>query len=266
MDFETLRVERLLPVARVTLDRPHSLNALSLDLIEELTAALDDLLIDDSIRAVILTGAGKAFSAGADLAATLADLPRDEHGEIDLAQLLRKYYNPLLLKMRAAKKPIIAAVNGVAAGGASSLALMADLTIAGRSTRFAQAFVRVGLIPDIGGSWLLARALGPQRALGLALLGADIDACEAHACGLIWQVVDDQSLQDEAERLAHRLAQVPTVGFLAIKQAIQLGAVQSVDAQLQTEAELQGRCGRAEFHALASAFLARSTRPISDSP
>ncbi|QHS10304.1 enoyl-CoA hydratase-related protein [Sinimarinibacterium sp. NLF-5-8] len=258
MSLPPIRVTCEPPIAILSLDRPEKLNAMDIPLLAELRKKLVETIADEAIGAIILTGEGVAFSAGADLAATLDNLPRDAQGEIDLACLLREYYNPILHTMQSSPKPVIAAVNGVAAGGASSLAFMADLTLAARSARFSQAFVRVGLIPDVGGSWILPRTLGWQHALGTALLGCTLSADEAFAKGLIWSVVDDrQQLLNTARQLALQLASIPPVTFAAIKQGLRSGMQKSFDAQLDLEAELQGACGRAEFHALANRFLQR---------
>lgn len=252
-----IQLNRDPPLAWVTLNRPRTLNAMDVPMLDALGETLDQLICDPGVRAIILSGAGPAFSAGADLAATLADLPRDAGGEIDLAYMLHRHYNPLVRKIRKSPKPIIAAVNGVAAGGASSLALMADLTLAARSAKFAQAFVKVGLMPDVGGSWILPRVLGPQQALGATLLGHTLTAEQALARGLIWDVVDDDQLQQAAKDLALRLADIPETAFDAIKRSLQAGLENGADAQLQLEAELQGQCGRADFQALATSFLQR---------
>ncbi len=165
---------------------------------------------------------------------------------MDLGLPLEKHYNPLLLKMRALPKPVIAAVNGIAAGAGANLALMADLSIAARSAYFLQAFVNIGLIPDAGGTWLLPRALGPQRAMGLALLGEKLPAEKAKEWGLVWEVVDDEQLMPTALGLAKRLAEGPAIAIERIKRAIHAAAGNSLAEQLDLERDLQRECGRSE--------------------
>ena len=148
-------------IAVISFNRPKALNAMTLELMEELGQAFDAAAADEAVRALVLTGEGRGFSTGADLAATSDNPPLDLQGRLDLGFVLDRYYNPLILKMRELPKPIIAAVNGVAAGAGANLALMADLTVAARSASFLQAFVNVGLIPDAGGTWILPRAIGP---------------------------------------------------------------------------------------------------------
>lgn len=250
------------PVAHVRLNRPKTFNAMTVGLLCELDAVLTQLGKDRAVRVIVLSGEGKAFCAGADLASTLDDLPRGEDGKPDLGFLLERYYNPLLLRMRSLPQPIIAAVNGVAAGGGSSLALGADLTIAARSARFAQIFVNVALMPDVGGSWLLPQLLGRQRAMAAALLGETFGADRALELGLVFRVVDDAVLSDEAHALALQLANGPRTSIAAIKQAIHSAQDHTLEQQLQLEVELQRRCGQSpDFVEAASAFVAKR-RPV----
>jgi len=243
-------------VALIRFNRPKALNAMTLELMEELGLAFDRAAIDAAVRVIVLTGEGRGFSTGADLAATSAKPPLDLQGRLDLGYVLDRYYNPLILKMRALPKPIISAVNGIAAGAGANLALMADLTIAARSAYFLQAFVNVGLIPDAGGTWILPRSIGPQRAMGLALLGDKLTAQDARDWGLIWDVVDDEQLLPQALAMAQRLAQGPALAIERIKQAIHAAAHNELDKQLDLESDLQRACGQSQdFMEGAMAFV-----------
>ena len=256
MAFRTLLCEVDERIATVRLNRPQAFNAMTLEMAGELREALAQLGSDAGVRAIVLTGEGRAFSAGADLVTTLGELPRDGQNRPDLGHLLEHYFNPLLLQMRELPQPVIVAVNGVAAGGASSLALAGDLTIAARSASFAQVFVKIGLAPDVGGSTTLVRALGLQRAMGLSLLGENLSAEDAHRTGLIWAVVDDARLQDEARALARRIAAAPRPAVSSIKQMLHAAADQTLREQLTLERDLQRRCGQtADFMEGATAFI-----------
>jgi 2-(1,2-epoxy-1,2-dihydrophenyl)acetyl-CoA isomerase len=233
-------------LAVITMNRPQALNALSMNLMAELNQAFDQAAADTQVRVIVLTGEGRGFSAGADLVAAMTTVPRDAEGRLDLGLPLEQYYNPLILKMRELPKPVIAAVNGIAAGAGASLGLMADLTIAARSAYFLQAFVNIGLIPDAGGTWLLPRTLGPQRAMGLALLGEKLPAEQAKEWGLIWDVVDDEQLMPTALALARRLAEGPALAVARIKRSIHAAAVNPLAEQLGLERQLQRECGQSE--------------------
>jgi 2-(1,2-epoxy-1,2-dihydrophenyl)acetyl-CoA isomerase len=231
-------------VAFIRFNRPRQLNAMSVELMQELGAAFDQVAADASVRVVVLTGEGRGFCSGADLAANALNPPKDAQGRLDLGQALETLYNPLVLKMRALPQPVIAAVNGMAAGAGCSLALLADLTIAARSAQFLQAFVNIGLIPDAGGTWLLPRAAGPQRAMGMALLGEKISAEQARDWGMIWDVVDDEQLMPAVTALAHRLAQGPGIAIERIKRSIHAASRNELAIQLELERDLQRECGR----------------------
>ncbi len=243
-------------IAVISFNRPKALNAMTLELMEELGQAFDAAAADEAVRALVLTGEGRGFSTGADLAATSDNPPLDLQGRLDLGFVLDRYYNPLILKMRELPKPIIAAVNGVAAGAGANLALMADLTVAARSASFLQAFVNVGLIPDAGGTWILPRAIGPQRAMGLALMGEKLSAEQAKEWGLIWSVVDDEQLMPTVMGMARRLAEGPAVAIERIKRAIHAAADNELDRQLDLESDLQRDCGQSQdFMEGAMAFV-----------
>ena len=219
----------------LALNRPDKLNVFDDALHAALAAALDDADADESCRALVLTGAGRGFCAGADLASTLGD---------DLGALLDRSFNPLIRRVRALRMPVVAAVNGVAAGAGANVALACDIVVAGRSARFIQAFVKIGLIPDAGGTWLLPRLAGDARARGMAMLGEPVPAEQALAWGMIWQVVEDDRLLAEAQALAARLATLPTAAIAAMKRAFLAGAGHTLDQQLDMERDIQREAGR----------------------
>jgi 2-(1,2-epoxy-1,2-dihydrophenyl)acetyl-CoA isomerase len=230
-------------VATITLNRPDKLNAFNEAMHAELALALDRIEADSAIRALLLTGAGRAFSAGQDLGDRVmgeGDAPPD------LGETLDRLYNPLIRRLRHIERPVIAAVGGVAAGAGANLALACDLVLAARSAKFIQAFCRLGLVPDSGGTHVLPRLVGPARAMGLALLGEPLSADQAAAWGLIWRVVDDEQLLPEATALARKLATQPTKGLSLIKRALNASAANTLDEQLDLERDLQREAGRSE--------------------
>lgn len=239
--------------ALVTLNRPERLNAFNVAQHVALREALDTCEKDANCRAIVLTGAGRGFSAGADL----ADRDPRFTGEMpDLGASLEANYNPLVRKLRAMPKPVICAVNGVAAGAGANIALSCDIVLAARSATFIQAFARIGLIPDAGGTWWLTRHLGEARAKALALTTEPLSAEDAARYGLIWKVVDDEKLMDQAIALAEKLAAGPTKAYALAKQAIQEASVNTLDAQLDLERDLQREAGRtADFREGVAAFL-----------
>ena len=252
MAYETIRLEIADGLAALTLNRPERLNALNRQVLEELKDAWARIESDAAVRAVLLTGAGRGFCAGADLtAAGNEDLATRDSGAI-----LEQFYNPMVLKMRALPKPIVAAVNGPAAGAGMSLALASDIVIAARSASFLQAFARIGLMPDAGSTWFLPRLVGDARARALALLAPQFSAEQALAWGLIWQVVDDGELMGEARKLALGLASGPTRAIGSIKQAIGRAWGNDLSASLDVERDLQRELGRsADFAEGVAAFL-----------
>lgn len=252
MDGSTIAVERVDGYALVTLNRPDKLNSFTETMHGELAAALDAIAADDAIRAVLLTGAGKGFCAGQDL----ADRKSEPGKAPDLGDTIDRLYNPLIRRIRNLRKPVIAAVNGVAAGAGANIALACDLVLAARSARFIQAFAKIGLVPDSGGTWTLLRLVGEQRAKGLALLGEPLGAEQAEAWGLIWKAVDDDRLMIEARALAARLATQPTFGLGLTKHAIHEAAASDLDTQLDLERDLQAQAGRSDdYREGVAAFL-----------
>jgi 2-(1,2-epoxy-1,2-dihydrophenyl)acetyl-CoA isomerase len=252
-EAEPLLIDVDAGVMRLTLNRPDKLNAFNEAMHAALRTAFERAHSDPAIRAVLLTGAGRAFSAGQDLGDRD---PRTMEGPPDLGDTLERLYNPLVRQIRSLEKPVICAVGGVAAGAGVNVALACDIVLAGRSARFIQAFARIGLVPDSGGSWSLPRLVGEARAKGLAMTAEPLDAETAAAWGMIWRVVDDDALMTEAEALARRLAAGPTSGLGLTKRAIQAAAGQTLDAQIDLERDLQREAGRsADYAEGVSAFL-----------
>jgi 2-(1,2-epoxy-1,2-dihydrophenyl)acetyl-CoA isomerase len=239
--------------ALVTLNRPDKLNCLNPEMHERLREALSTARSRDDIRSVLLTGAGRGFCAGQDLA-DRAMKPGDEPP--DLGRALGTYYNPLVRSLRALEKPVVCAVNGVAAGAGASLALACDVVLAARSATFIQAFCRIGLMPDAGGTYFLPRLVGTARALGLALLGDKLSGEEAARMGLIWKCVDDGELMREARAIAAGFGKGPTKAYGAIKEALYASPHNTLDAQLNFERDVQRELGRTEdYREGVSAFI-----------
>jgi 2-(1,2-epoxy-1,2-dihydrophenyl)acetyl-CoA isomerase len=239
-------------VATVTLNRPDRLNAFNEVMHAELEHALDRIELDRAIRAVLLTGAGRAFCAGQDL----TDRAMAHNDLLDLGDTLERLYNPLVKRLYRLERPVVCAVNGVAAGAGVNLALACDLVLAARSATFIEAFCRLGLVPDAGGTFALPRLVGRARALGMTLLGEPVSAEQAEAWGLIWRCVDDADLMAEASALARHLATQPTRGLGLIKRAFLASATSTLDQQLEVERDLQREAGRTEdYQEGVSAFL-----------
>jgi 2-(1,2-epoxy-1,2-dihydrophenyl)acetyl-CoA isomerase len=253
MTYETILYEVGEGFASITLNRPEKLNAFTAELHGELREAIARAAEDAKIRALLLTGAGRGFCAGQDLserATAPGETPRD------LGQTIDTLYNPLIRSLRAIPKPVVCAVNGVAAGAGANLALACDIVLAARSASFIQAFCRIGLVPDSGGTYILPRLVGHARAMGLALLGEPLSAERAAEIGLIWKCVDDDKLAGEARKLAGHLAVQPTAGLALIKQAINASSVNGLDRQLDLERDLQRVAGRTQdYREGVSAFL-----------
>jgi 2-(1,2-epoxy-1,2-dihydrophenyl)acetyl-CoA isomerase len=226
-------------VLRLTLNRPDKLNSFTRAMHAELRNALDAAATNADCRVVVLTGAGRAFSAGQDLADTGATTT----GTMDAGALLEEAYNPLIKLITALEKPVIAAVNGIAAGAGANLAFACDLVYAARSASFIQAFARIGLIPDAGGTWALPRLVGVARARGLSMLAEPLSAEKAEAWGLIWKVVDDDKLEAEVSAVAGRLAEAPTYGLALTKRAIAASSTNTLAQQLDLERDLQRLAG-----------------------
>jgi 2-(1,2-epoxy-1,2-dihydrophenyl)acetyl-CoA isomerase len=244
MRYETILVDVDGGVATITLNRPDRLNALTAQMFEELQDALSGVEADGGQRAVVLTGAGRGFCAGADLKAALeAD---DGHGP---ENELETHYNPLIMRLQTIGLPVIGAVNGVAAGAGCSIALSCDIVLAGRSASFLQAFARIGLLPDAGSTWVVPRLVGRARAMGLAMLAENLSADQAAEWGLIWKTVDDEALQVEAQTLARSMAQGPTGAYAKMKEAFAASAGNTLADQLALEARLQNAAAQSHDYA-----------------
>jgi 2-(1,2-epoxy-1,2-dihydrophenyl)acetyl-CoA isomerase len=258
MSYETILVVIEDGIARLTFNRPDKLNSFNVKMHEEVRQALSTLSTEGA-RVLVLTGAGRGFCAGQDL----GDRAVAPGGEaVDLGESIDKYYKPLVLALRSLPLPVIAAVNGVAAGAGANLALACDLVIAARSASFVQAFARLGLVPDSGGTWSLPRLVGNARALGLTLLGQKLSAEQAASWGMIWQCVDDAELSPTVDALARQLAAAPTRGLAATKQAIQGGWSRTLEHQLDIERDLQRELGRSADYAEGVAAFTEKRAPL----
>lgn len=252
---DTIQVERRDGWRKITLNRPDKLNALNARMLEELTAALDGLEADGTCRALLLTGAGRGFCSGQELGPSVMPGPA---GAPDLAPIAAAYHRGLVQRLRALPLPVVCAVNGIAAGAGANLALAADIVVAARSASFVQAFVRIGLVLDCGGSFFLPRLIGEARARALAMLGDPVTTEQAEAWGMIWKMVDDPALLEQSEALTGRLAAGPTEAIALMKRAFAASSTNGLEAQLELEAQLQGLAGRtADYAAGVQAFLAR---------
>ncbi len=241
-------------VATITLNRPESLNSFNEEMHGRLAEAMRRVK-DSDARALLLTGAGRGFCAGQDLNDRNVR-PGDEPP--DLGRSLELFYNPLIRSLRALELPVVCAVNGVAAGAGANIALACDIVLAGRSASFIQAFCKIGLLPDSGGTFVLPRLVGAARAAGLSMLGTKLTAEQAEAWGLIWKCVDDDKLMAEARKLASNLATQPTKGLAFIKRALQASVNNTFDQQLDLERDLQREAGQsADYREGVTAFMER---------
>ena len=256
MTFQHILYEVANSVACLTLNRPDSLNSFTADMHAEVAEVLAAAADDADIRAVVITGAGRGFCAGQDL----NDRNVAPGERIDLGDSVETFYNPLIRRITAMPKPVICAVNGVAAGAGANIALACDLVFAARSAKFVESFAMLGLIPDSGGTWHLPRLVGMARAKGMAMLMPKISAEQAKEWGLIWEVVDDEELLSTVMTLAEHLATQPTLGFAMTKQAFAASMTHSLDQQLELEKELMRKAGFTEDYAEGvKAFLEKRT-------
>jgi 2-(1,2-epoxy-1,2-dihydrophenyl)acetyl-CoA isomerase len=239
MDESMILVARREGYRILTLNRPQRLNAFTIPMHRELATAIADAEADQECRALLITGTGRAFSTGQDLNERIT-----ESGDVVVpGEALQQYYNPLVLRLRALPFPVVAAVNGVAAGASCNIALACDIVLAARSASFLQPFARLGLIPDAGGTWLLPRLIGQARARGLAMLAEPLPAEKAEEWGLIWKAVDDDTLMSEAEKLCAHFATAPTFGLGLIKRAFDAAEDNDLATQLDLERKLQREAG-----------------------
>ena len=250
--YATILFEIAEGVATLTLNRPDKLNSFTSEMHREIRDALQRMKADASVRTLLITGAGRGFCAGQDL----GERAMSGSTDADVASTLEENYNPLILGLRALPMPVVCAVNGVAAGAGANFALAADIVVAARSAKFIQAFGRIALIPDAGGTYCLPRMVGMARAMGLAMLTEPITAEQAESCGLIWKCIDDAQFAAEAAKLARALAAGPTRAYALMKQALYASPNNSIEQQLALEAKLQREAGRsADFKEGVAAFL-----------
>lgn len=257
MGYETIEFSVAQGIARLTLNRPDKLNSFNTTMHGEVRAALSRVM-PEGARVLVLTGAGRAFCAGQDLG-DRAVAPGGQAA--DLGESIEKNYKPLVLALRRLPLPVIAAVNGVAAGAGANIALACDIVVATRSASFIQSFSKLGLVPDSGGTWTLPRLVGNARALGLALLGDRLSASDAERFGMIWRCVDDAAFTDSVEALAAQLVAAPTRGLARTKEAIYASWGRSLDEQLDAERDLQRELGRTSDYAEGVAAFAAKRVP-----
>jgi 2-(1,2-epoxy-1,2-dihydrophenyl)acetyl-CoA isomerase len=243
-------------VLTITLNRPDKYNSFNRDMALKLHKVLDEAKEDESVRCIVLTGAGKAFCAGQDL-----NEVTDPEGP-EILKIVDEHYNPLIKRLRYIEKPIVAAVNGVAAGAGANIALACDVVVARKSATFVQAFSKIGLIPDSGGTFFLPRLIGWQRAMAIAILGDKVSAEEAEKMGMIYKAVDDDMFDDSVVALSTRLAQMPTAGIGLTKRAFNSSFANDLDKQLVIEEQLQFAASQtADYKEGVSAFLEKR-KPI----
>lgn len=237
-------------VCRITLNRPSVFNSFNKTMALQLQDVLDDCAVNPEIRAVLITGEGKAFCAGQDLAEAI-----DPEGP-ELKSIVRDHYNPIIIKIRELEKPVIAAVNGVAAGAGANIALACDIVVAKKTASFIQAFSKIGLIPDSGGTYFLPRLVGMQKAIALMMTGDKVSADEAERMNMIYKVFEEESFEEEAMKLAENLAAMPTRGLGLTKKAVNLGLFNSLEDQLDLEESLQTEAGETDdFTEGVNAFI-----------
>ena len=255
MSYESILYQNADGIARITLNRPERLNSFTSSMHAELRDALAQVAADKSARVLLLTGAGRGFCAGQDLS-DRAVAPGA--APVDLGESIESNYRPLVLGLRNLAVPVVCAVNGVAAGAGANIALACDIVIAARSASFIQAFCKIGLIPDSGGTFFLPRLVGTARAMGLAMLGEKLTAEQAEEWGLIWKCVDDAQLASTVDGLLVHLAQAPTKGLAAIKRALYASSTSTLEDALTLERDVQRELGQsADYREGVAAFLAK---------
>lgn len=255
MAYQKIRFTVSEGVATITLDRPDKLNSFDRGMSLEVIDALDKVKEDATVRALLITGEGRAFSAGQDLAEAIAPGSKIEY-------ILTEQYNPMVSRIRSLPKPVVAAVNGVAAGAGANIAFACDLTLAAESANFIQSFINIGLIPDSGGTFTLPRMVGLQRAFGQMILAPKVTAKEAEAQGMIWKAVPDAELMNEATALAKKLATMPTKAIALTKEALNRSMTNSITQQLDVENELQTIAGRSHDYGEGVKAFLEKRKPV----
>lgn len=241
----------------ITLNRPDKLNSFNYEMADQLKTALDEAEVNKDVRCVLLTGEGRTFCAGQDLAEA-TEISNDP--ERDLSEIVHHTYMPIIKAIRNIEKPFVCAVNGTAAGAGANIALACDIVIASEEAKFIQSFSQIGLIPDSGGTYILPRLIGLQRATALTFLGEKISAKEAEKMGMIWKSYPANEFMNEAKNIAQKLAQMPTRGFGLTKRGFNAGFSNDLESQLKLEAELQAEAGKTyDYNEGVQAFLEKRT-------
>lgn len=256
MNHQYIKVNRLGAVLEIRLNRPDVLNSFTMPMAKELQGALDEAATDKTIRAVLLTGEGRGFCAGQDLAEAI-----QENGP-KISEIVNKTYNPIITKIREMEKPVVCCVNGVAAGAGANIAFACDITLAGESANFIQSFSKIGLIPDSAGTYFLPRLVGTQMATALFMLAEKLPATEAQRIGLIYKVVADAEVYNEALKISQTLADMPTVGLGLTKKAINAGLKNSLEEQLKVEAALQEEAANSYDHKEGVKAFLEKRKPV----
>lgn len=237
-------------LAKITLNRPEKYNSFTQEMAKAFQAALDDVKDDNDIRAVVITGNGKAFCAGQDLAEAVAD------NGLELEEIVREHYNPIIKRITSLEKPVIAGINGVAAGAGANIALSCDIVVATESASFIQAFSKIGLIPDSGGTYFLQRLIGQQKASAIMMLGDKISAQEAERIGMIYKYFADEEFEEQLNKLAQKISKMPTKGLAFTKKLLQLSWDSSLEMQLESEKEYQVKAANTyDYKEGTAAFL-----------
>lgn len=242
-------------VGKIVLNRPDVLNSFNMAMAKEMQAALDDCAATDHVRSILITGEGRAFSAGQDLAAAI------EPG-VEILEIVKEQYNPIILKLRQLEKPVVCAVNGVAAGAGANIAFACDIVVAALSATFIQAFSKIGLIPDSAGTFFLPRLVGLQRATALMMLGDKVTAQQAMEYGMIYKVIPDESLMAEAGKMALQLASMPTKGLGYTKRLLNASMHNNLNEQLRMEGEMQDAAAKTYDHKEGVKAFLEKRKPV----
>lgn len=259
MSEEPVLIEARPTYRVITLNRPARLNAVTIELHRALADALDNAEADKTCRSILITGAGRGFCAGQDL----SDIdPPTAENPADLGLLIERHYNPLIRRLRALAMPVVCAVNGIAAGAGANIALACDIVIAARSASFLQAFAKIGLVPDSGGTFFLPRLIGEARARALCLTAESISAETAAEWGLIWKCVDDAELMQQAQAVCEKFGEAPTRSLAMIKRALDASAHNTLDAQLDLERDLQREIGRGNDYLEGVTAFLQKRKPV----